>query len=177
MENVKLLFALFYRPLSAMSDIIDNGNWFFAAVLVFLVSVAFFASVNSKLETVYHIPTLNEFYQPNPSMEDEDSEAAEAEYNKAVAEYNKALAERQKVPVLGDNFFRLFSFEPGRFFQPVLTLSIFYVPATILLLCIFGNIGNFGIVLRRDYAALATCTMMAWAAAHLPFAILGIALY
>ncbi|HEX8737622.1 MAG TPA: tetratricopeptide repeat protein [Pyrinomonadaceae bacterium] len=177
MENVKLLVALFYRPLSAMSDIIDNGSWFFAAVSVFLVSVAFFASVNSKLETAYHIPNFYEFYQPNRSTADEDSEAAEAEYKKAEAEYNKAMETRQIVPVVGDNFFRFFSFEPSAFFQPVLTLSIFYVPATILILCIFGNIGNFGIVIRRDYAALATCSMMAWTAAHLPFAILGIALY
>ena len=177
MENVKLLVALFYRPLSAMSDIIDRGSWFFAAVLVFLVSVAFFATVNSKLETAYHVPNLYEFYQPNYSMADEDATAARAEYDKAVAEYNKALDARQKVPLVGDNFFRFFSFEPSAFFQPVLIISCFYVPATILLLCLFGNIGNFGIVIRRDYAALATCTMMAWAAAHLPFAIAGIALY
>jgi tetratricopeptide (TPR) repeat protein len=177
MENVKLLLALFYRPRSAMSEIIDNGSWFFAAVLVFFVSVAFFSTVNSRLETAYHIPNLYEFYQPNLAMTGEDSPAAEAEYNKAVAEYNKALNERQKVPVVGDNFFRFFTFEPGAFFQPVLTISCFYVPATILLLCIFGNTGNFGIILRRDYAALATCSMMAWAAAHLPFAVAGIALY
>ncbi|HEX8247112.1 MAG TPA: tetratricopeptide repeat protein [Pyrinomonadaceae bacterium] len=177
MENVKLLVALFYRPLSAMSDIIDNGSWFFAAVLVFLVSVAFFSTVNSRLETAYHIPNLYEFYQPNYSMTDEHSPAAEAEYNKAVADYNRALDERQKVPVVGDNFFRFFSFELGAFFQPVLTISCLYVPATILLLCIFGNIGNFGVILRRDYAALATCSMMAWAAAHLPFAVAGIVLY
>jgi tetratricopeptide (TPR) repeat protein len=177
MENVKLLLALFYRPLSAMSDIIDNGSWFFAAVLVFLVSIAFFATVNSKLETAYHIPNLYEFYQPHYSTADEDSAAAEAEYKKAEAEYNRAMDERQKVPVVGDNFFRFFSFDPSGFFQPVLTISIFYVPATILLLCVFGNIGNFGVILRRDYAALATCSLMAWAAAHLPFAIAGIALY
>ena len=177
MENVKLLVALFYRPLSAMSDIIDNGSWFFAAVTVFLVSAAFFLSVNSRLETAYHVPNFYEFYQPNPALTDEDSPAAEAEYDKAAADYKKALDERQKVPVVGDNFFRFFSFEPGGFFKPVLSLSIFYVPATILLLCVFGRIGNFGLVIQRDYAALATCSLMAWAAAHLPFAIAGVALY
>ena len=177
MENVKLLVALFYRPLSAMSDIIDNGSWFFAAVAVFLVSVAFFWTVNSRLQTAYHIPNLYEFYQPNSALADEDSTAAEAEYKRAEAEYKRAMEERQKVPVVGDSLFRFFSFEPSGFFQPVLTLSIFYVPATILLLCIFGSVGNFGIVVRRDYAALATCSLLAWAAAHLPFAVAGIALY
>jgi tetratricopeptide (TPR) repeat protein len=177
MENVKLLLALFYRPLSAMSDIIDNGSWFFAAALVFLAALAFFSTVNSRLQAAYRIPNLYEFYQPDLAMTDEDSPAAEAEYKKAEAEYKKALEERQKIPVVGDNFFRFFSFEPSGFFQPVLTLSIFYVPATILLLCIFGGAGNFGVVLRRDYAALATCSLLAWAAAHLPFAVAGIALY
>lgn len=177
MENIKLLLALFYRPLSAMSDIIDNGNWFFAAVAVFLVSLAFFSTVNSKLEKAYHVPNLYEFYQPDHSMTNESAPAAEAEYERAVAEYNRAMDARQKVPFVGDNFFRFFSFEPGGFFRPVLTISCFYVPATILLLCIFGNIGNFGVIVRRDYAALATCSLMAWAAAHLPFAIAGIALY
>lgn len=175
MENIKLLLALFYRPQSAMSDIIDRGSWFFAAVLVLLVSVAFFSTVNYKLQAAYHVPTFGEFY--NPILADEDSPAAEAEYEKALAEYNKAITERQKVPVVGDNFFRFFSVEPGGFFQPVLTLSVFYVPLTIFLLCIFAGIGNFGVVLGRDYAALATCSLMAWAAAHLPFAIAGIALY
>ncbi|MDQ3800174.1 MAG: tetratricopeptide repeat protein [Acidobacteriota bacterium] len=177
MENLRLLLALFYRPASAMSDIIDQGSWFFAVVMVFLVSVAFFSTVNSRLQSAYRIPDFYEFYQPNFSMADEDSPAAEAVYNEAVAEYNRALAERRKVPLVGDNFFRFFSFEPSAFFQPVLTLSIFYVPAAILVLCVFAGVGNFGVVLRRDYAALATCSMMAWAAAHLPFAIAGIALY
>ena len=178
MENVKLLLALFYRPLSAMSDIIDKGSWLFAAVAVLLVSVAFFSTVNHKLHAAYHIPELYDFYQPDYlTAANEDPRAAEAEYNRAAAEYNKALEERRKVPLAGDGFYRFFSFEPGAFFQPVLTLSCFYVPATILLLCIFAGVGNFGVVLRRDYAALATCSMMAWAAAHLPFAVAGIALY
>jgi tetratricopeptide (TPR) repeat protein len=160
-----------------MSDIIDNGSWFFAAVLVFLAALAFFSTVNFKLQNAYRIPEFYEFYHPHSSRTQEDPQAAEAEYNNAVAAYNKALDERQKVPVVGDKFFGFFSFDPSGFFQPVLTISLFYVPLAILLLCIFGNIGNFGVILRRDYAALATCSMMAWAAAHLPFAILGIALY
>ena len=55
-------------------------------------------------------------------------------------------------------------------------LSIFYVPATILLAGMFGAVGSFGLVLRRDYGTLAVCTLYAWAAAHLPFAVVGLAL-
>jgi hypothetical protein len=176
METVKLLFQLYFRPAFAMSEIIDKGSWLIAAVLVLLVSIAFFTTVNSKLETAYHIPNLTEFYQPNYEF-DEDSSEAEAQYNKSLANYQKALAERQKIPGIGDTFFRFFSFEPNKFYQPLLSLSIFYVPFVILLMCIFGGIGGFGVVLQRSYGELATCSLTAWAAAHLPFALLGILLY
>jgi len=87
------------------------------------------------------------------------------------------LAERKSIPVVGDYFFRFFSFEPSGFFHPLVSLSIFYVPAVILLMCLIGGIGSFGIVLQRSYGELATCSLMAYAAAHLPFAIAGIVLY
>jgi hypothetical protein len=86
------------------------------------------------------------------------------------------MARRQRVPVIGDTFFRLFSIEPTKFYQPLLLLSIFYVPAAILLMCIFGGVGSFGLVFRRDYGVVAVCALYAWAAAHLPFALAGAAL-
>ena len=177
MENIKLLFALLYRPPSAIGDIMDKGSWLFAAISVLLVSIAFFSTVNNKLQTTYHVPNFYEFYQPHYDAMDEDATTVEAEYNKAAAKYEKAMVERQKVPIVGDNFFRFFTFEPSGFFQPLLSLSIFYVPAAILLMSLFGSAGSFGLILRRDYGTLATCSLMAWTAAHLPFAIAGILLY
>ena len=177
MENIKLLFQLYYRPASAMSEILDKGSWFTAAVLVLVVSAAFFLTVNAKLETAYRIPNLYEFYQPNYETTDVDSPTAEAEYEKALGDYQKALAERPKIPVIGDYFFKFFSFAPNRFYQPLLSLSIFYVPFVILLMSIFGTAGSFGTMLQRSYGELATCSLLAWAAAHLPFAVAGIALY
>jgi len=173
MENIRLLFQLYFRPASAMSDIIDNGNWLFAAVLVLLVSLAFFAFVNVRLEEAYRIPELGQFYKPEFSQLDEDSPQAEAEYNKAVQQYRTAMSERQKIPVVGDRFFDFFSFDPAAPYRPLLTISIFYVPTVILLISLFGGIGRFGTVLQRDYGVLAVCTLMAWAAAHLPFAVVG----
>jgi tetratricopeptide (TPR) repeat protein len=177
MENIKLLFALLYRPSSAIGDIMDKGSWLFAAVSVLFVSIAFFSTVNNKLQTAHRVPNFYEFYQPHYDVMDEAATALEAEYNKAAAEYEKAMAERQKVPIVGDNFFRFFTFKPSGFFQPLLSLSIFYVPAAILLMSLFGSAGSFGLILRRDYGTLATCSLMAWTAAHLPFAIAGILLY
>jgi len=177
MENIKLLFALLYRPSSAIGDIMDKGSWLFAAVSVLLVSIAFFSTVNNKLQTAYRVPNFYEFYQPHDDAMDEDATAAAAEYNKAAAEYEKAMAKRQTIPIVDDNFFHFFTFKPGGFFQPLLSLSIFYVPAAILLMSLFGSAGNFGLILRRDYGTLATCSLMAWTAAHLPFAVAGILLY
>jgi tetratricopeptide (TPR) repeat protein len=177
-DNLKLLLQLFYRPAFAMSEIIDKGSWLFAAVAVILVSLAFFATINSRLHTAYRIPNFYEFYQPSAAtITDEDSPGAEAAYNRADAEYQKALTERARIPVLGDNFYRFFTFELSCFYQPLLSLSIFYVPVSILLLSLFGGAGSFGLLLRRDYGTLAVCTLMAWTAAHLPFALAGIVLY
>jgi tetratricopeptide (TPR) repeat protein len=39
-----------------------------------------------------------------------------------------------------------------------------------------GVNASFGVLLRRDYGPLLTCGLMAWAAAHLPFALAGFAL-
>ncbi len=177
MENLKLLFQIYFRPASSFSEILDKGSWLFAAVAVLVVSAAFFLTVNSRLETAYHVPAMSEFYQPDLKNFDEDSPAAEALYKKAVGEYQTALAQRPKIPLVGDSFFKFFSFAPRRFYQPLLALSIFYVPAAILLICLFAALGNFGVIFQRSYGELATCTLMAWAAAHLPFAVAGILLY
>jgi tetratricopeptide (TPR) repeat protein len=177
MENIKLLFQLYFRPAFAMSEIIDRGSWLAAAMAVLIVAGAFFATVNQRLDEAYRIPDFYQFYNPTYDEAATDPATAEAVYNRSKSNFDKAMAERNIVPVVGDRFFKFFSFEPTAFYQPLLSLSIFYVPAAILLMCIFGGIGTFGLVLRRDYGALATCSLMAWAAAHLPFAIAGILLY
>ncbi|MEQ1603494.1 MAG: hypothetical protein ABL999_01345 [Pyrinomonadaceae bacterium] len=159
-----------------MSEIIDGGSWLFAAGAVVVIALAFFSTVNERLETAYHVPNFNEYFQPTYD-ENEDEAGAKAAFDRGTAEFNAALANRQTIPLVGDRFFTFFSFEPGKFYQPLLSLSVFYVPAAILLMCVFGGAGSFGLVIRRDYGTLAVCSLSAWAAAHLPFAIVGILLY
>jgi tetratricopeptide (TPR) repeat protein len=177
MENLKLLFQLFVRPAAAMSDIMDRGSWAFAAMAVLVVAIMFAATVDEKLHNAYRIPTLAEYYQPDYETTDFDSPAAEVEYKRSYENYQNALAARERIPVVGDRFFKFFSFDPGAFYQPLLAISIFYVPLLILLVSIIAQTGSFGLALRRDYGALATCALMAWAASHLPFEIVGAALY
>jgi tetratricopeptide (TPR) repeat protein len=178
MDNIKLLFQLYFRPASAMSEIMDNGSWLAAVVLLFIVSTTFYLTVNAKLEATYRIREFTEFYDPYyEPVDDESGLALKTFYTNAWQEYEKAKNERPKIPLVGDTFFKFFSFEPAGFFRPLVSVSLFYVPAVILLMCIFGRLGNFGVILQRDYGALATCSLMAWAAAHLPFAVAGALLF
>lgn len=177
MDNLKLLFFLYVRPGSAISEIMDKGNWALAVLIAMTVSILFFATVNAKLNETYRIPDFGEFYQPNHSNVDPDSAVAEAAYEDSFSKYQSAMTTRQRVPLVGDNFFNFFSFAPTSFYQPVLSISLFYVPLLVMLASVFGGLGSFGLLLRRDYGSLATCTLLAWAAAHIPFAVAGLALY
>jgi tetratricopeptide (TPR) repeat protein len=174
MHSLKLLFMLFYRPASAMSKTIDRGSWFFAAALVLLVSAAFFYTVNTRLETAYAPPHIDNFFQWNKELSAAENEAR---YDVARAAYQKARAAKQEIPVTGDHFFKLANFETGGFAKFFFALSIFYIPAVILLVALFTGAGKFGDLLAGEYGALATCSLMAWAASHLPFAVAGIWLY
>ena len=176
MDNLKLIFRLYFSPASAMSDIMDNGSWLFAAGAVLVVALGFFATINAKLEAAFHVPTMNEFYQPDRG-EMADPDRIQTHYRQSAVEYNEAMSKRRTIPVIGDAFYKLFSFEAAKFYQPLFLLSIFYMPVVILLVCLFGGVGSFGQVLRRVYGTLAVCTLNGWAAAHLPFAVAGVVLY
>ena len=176
MENLKLLFQIYVRPAFAMSEIMDRGSWLFAAAAVMIVSMAYYATINAKLSAAYSIPRISDYIGRNYDAADEDSPEAVAAYNKFVAAYQQAMNERPRVPVIGDRFFQLFSFEPTKFFEPLLLLSLFYVPASILLMSLFAGVGNFALVLRRDFGTLSVCALSAWVAGNLPFSLVGLAL-
>jgi tetratricopeptide (TPR) repeat protein len=174
MENLKLLFRLYVRPADAMSDIIDRGSWVFAAMLVLVISILFFWTINAKLQSSYGIPTFDD---SSIHFQEDSTPEQQAALRQLANDFAAADAARQRIPVVGDVFFKLFSFDPNTFYYPLFSISVFYVPLLVLLVSIFASLGSFGLVLRRDYAALATCSLMAWAAAHLPFALAGAALF
>jgi Flp pilus assembly protein TadD len=173
-ENIKLFFRLYYSPAQAMGGIIDRGSWFFAATLVLLVSILFAVGVNARLDAAYRVRDFGEFYQQGDDKGVSPESIARKE--RAQADFRGAETARLKIPLIGDLFFRFFSFDPGKFYIPVISISLFYVPAVVLLLSFLGGIGSFGVILRRDYAPLATCTLMAWAAGHLPLGLAGLLL-
>jgi len=177
METLRLLFLIYIKPAFAFSEIMDRGSWLIAAGITLVVGILFFATVNAKLDAAYRVPALGDYYNDVRYSEidlDADAERYQAD---AFQKYQEAVRNKRSVPIVGDRFFRFFSFEPTAFYRPVLAISLFYVPAVILFVSLFAGIASFGMLLRRDYAVLATCTLLAWSAAHLPFAIAGIALF
>ena len=181
-NNIKLLLQLYVHPQRAMSDIVDRGSWLFAAIVVLAVSFSFQYFINSKLNEAFGVPRFNfERYRAwneakDPPFGLSKEEFEESQYREAIENYQRGLRERRQLPIVGDYGLWFVSFNQSNFLTLLLALIIFYVPATILLITLFEPTGSFSVVLRRDYGALSVCALMAWAAAHLPFAILGFAL-
>ena len=184
-ENTKLLLGLLYRPVSSMGRIVDEGHWLYAAVVVAALSMMFHATVTSVIysnyEAVYH-----ELPQPESEYATDAQEAAEAwarPGNQIHAEdYEEEppaptfYYEKKPLPLVGARGWWFVSFAPPSFFTAVLGMAILYIPCLLLMVSISGANAGFGMLLRRDYGPLLTCGLMAWAAAHLPFALAGLAL-
>jgi tetratricopeptide (TPR) repeat protein len=169
-----------------MSNIIDEGNWLYGAIAVAAISMLLQFAVTSRLYESYGADSAEEalsmpvapyqqFTPPAASYTDEHEEAYE-EYLYRGNDSEGGAHLRRPLPLLGYHGSWLFSFTPISFFSTLAALALLYVPATILLLGMFEPMGSFGLVLRRDYGTLFACALMAWAAAHLPFALAGLAL-
>jgi cytochrome c-type biogenesis protein CcmH/NrfG len=163
---------VYLRPGRAVSDLMDKGSLVFATVVIVLVACAFFFTVNARLDSAYHLPAITDFY-PAGVVE---SEMTDSQRQQAVADYTEAMDTHDKVPVVGDAFFSYSSFDATGFYRPILTISVFFIPLLVYFIALFGNINEYGQILRREYSALITCSFTAWAAAHLPFALAGIIL-
>ncbi len=183
MENFRLLLQIYIRPKSAFSEIMDEGSWVFAAVAVLVVSFSFQYAVNTKIMQTYAVSQMD-YYSTYSNFDSgfpadgplTDEQLREADYLANAHSEGEFNRNARPFPILGTGIFYLFSFYSS-FFTPLITISVFYIPATILLLTLFAQLGSFGTVLRRDYGTLANCSLMAWAAAHLPFAVAGLLLY
>ncbi|KAF0239860.1 MAG: hypothetical protein FD167_4298, partial [bacterium] len=82
---------------------------------------------------------------------------------------------KKPLPIVDKYGWWFVSFSQATTFISVLSLALIYVPITILILIFIEPLGSYGVVFRRDYAPLLACTLMSWAATHLPFSIVGLA--
>ena len=178
-ENLKLFFYLYFRPLAAMSDLIDKGNWFFGAAAVTLVAILLTFAVTSRIYRDYEfVPVPREKrVAPDPPPEIRGNPEAEEAYRESMAEIEEEeQVRRLPLPLIGNKGWWLVSFNPTSMFAIALSLAALYVPATILIWVLLIRTSSFDVAFRRDYGSLLICTLMAWAAAHLPFALAGWAL-
>jgi tetratricopeptide (TPR) repeat protein len=182
-ENIKLLFKLYYRPVSAMSDIIDRGSWIFGAVLVTATAFLLVFTVTNRIYITYEsAPAPPKERQAAPERPPEVISPADRPRDEPDEEVVEDLerdlphARRLPLPVIGNVGWRLVSFNPTSLFAIALSLAALYAPAAILALTLISRTGSFSVAFRRDYGSLLLCVYMAWAASHLPFALAGFAL-
>ena len=167
-ENTKLLVGLLYRPVSSMGRIVDEGHWLYAAVAVAALSMIFHATVTSVIYN--NVEAVYRELPPEPAAESDEEEDAEP------VPRPHFVYDRHPLPLVGDRGWWFVSFAAPSFFTAVLGMAILYIPCLILLVAMSGVNASFSVLLRRDYGPLLTCGLMAWAAAHLPFAFAGLAL-
>jgi len=195
--NTKLLFRLYYRPVSAMSGIIDEGHWLYAAISVAALSLLLHAAVTSLIYSTYEA-----VYRPLPAQQQTTTQQSVAQQQAAAqpqtavppgyptaaqqyaaAEYARLgmvapnlVYDQKPLPIVGKHGWWFVSFAPGSFISEVMGIAVLYVPCLILLAAMYGSVGSFSVAFRRDYGPLVTCALMAWTAGHLPFVIAGLAL-
>ena len=184
-ENTKLLLGLLYRPVASMGRIVDEGHWLYAAVVVAALSMIFHASVTSIIYSNYEA-----VYRELPKSEQSEEIEEPAQTGQVGSTINfdayqpedfehgepPFVFEQLPLPLVGKHGWWFLSFVAPSFFTVVLGMAILYIPCLILLVAMAGANASFSVLLRRDYGPLLTCGLMAWAAAHLPFALAGFAL-
>ncbi|HEX3100267.1 MAG TPA: tetratricopeptide repeat protein, partial [Pyrinomonadaceae bacterium] len=137
-------------------------------------------AVTSRIARDYAVTKFDEYVQSSNFDRDTassgrltDSQLEEARY---MADVNIGdQLRRRPFPLIGRNVLYFFSFE-SIFISALISLSLFFVPALLILTRLSGAAAYTSTNMRSNYMPLATCTTMAWVAAHLPFAVAGIAM-
>ncbi len=195
LENTRLLIRLYYRPLAAMSGIMDEGGLLYAAiaaaVVSFLLQFALMAPLYRSLAEAMaqraraSQPAAKASPAPSasPATESADNQTDETDGDEAEDPGAvPAAPSGTTVPLTGmlasGRYGWMMSFlSPFSLLNTLATLALLYVPGTILALILLEPMGSFGVVLRRDYGSLLVCTLMAWAAAQLPLLVAGLVVW
>src|SRR5262245_45737191 len=137
-ENIKLFFKLYYRPASAMGDVIDKGSWLFGAALVTATAFLLAFTVTNRIYETYEsapVPPGERLAAPDPHSQTSPSDQPRTETGRDVDEDSERIlpdAKRLPLPVVGNAGWRLVSFNPTSLFAIALSLAALYVPAAIL---------------------------------------------
>jgi len=179
LDETKLLLRLCHRPLEAMSGVLDHGSWIYGAIAVVAISLVLQFAIGAQVmySMIAEFPqqpssagqaTLSAGSPLLPGSDDVEADEPTPPQASPERPVIPQMPLSQATPGI------LLMFSPG--FTTIVALALLYVPVLIVVMSVLEPIGSIGVALRRDYGGLLACTLMAWAAAHLPFAVAGLAL-
>ena len=150
-ENIKLFFSLFTRPLSAMSDIIDRGNWLFGVLIVSATAFLFAMTVTNQIYERYEaVPTLPQnlrLPQARPVVFQNQPPSNQEDFDEEIYQPRPRSL---PLPIVGQKGWWFVSFRPMSQLVIALSLAVLYVPALIFILVMLERTSSFGITIRSD---------------------------
>ena len=160
MGQLRLLLLLYVRPLRAMSGIIDEGSLLLGIGLVLLSSVLTSAALTPRIALA---PAFNNAQAalPPPGTYDPDLGPDDDAYLPLP-------------PPTGYRRATMGFLDATASLSTIFALSLLYAPFVLLLVTLFESIGSFGVAFRRDFGPFLACILMAWAAARIPLAVVGL---
>jgi tetratricopeptide (TPR) repeat protein len=170
-DNLRLLFSLYRRPARTMGRILDEGSLLFGAAAVLVVglvlSLGMFLPVWATIQAQTDGPRES-------SADSSPSTSAPAEPNP----FGDGVTDAEGGPPGGGTWMAqaFFGSMVSSVFFALLGLAFLYIPACVLAATLLAPVGSFGVAFRRDYGSLLACALFSWTAAHLPFALLSLAL-
>ncbi|HYE71720.1 MAG TPA: tetratricopeptide repeat protein, partial [Blastocatellia bacterium] len=173
LQNLKLFFELYYRPLHALSGILDKGSLLFGAIAATFVAILFQFNIATVIYHSYEVVPVGPHRilspQVRPASFQFDSINLQAPPLDDEAEDTYVPPDVYRpLPLVGELGWWFVSFRPMSYYTIVLSLAMLYVPAILILLAWSESGVSVRMIFQRDYAALLACTMMCWAASHLP---------
>src|SRR5262245_3996479 len=104
-ENIKLFFSLYFRPLAAMSDLIDHGHWLFGAAVTTAIAALLAWTVTTPIYQTYEsVPVSSERLPPPPPPpppSDNNGQSSVEEEEPRAMEIEEIEIERRPLPIIG----------------------------------------------------------------------------
>lgn len=149
-ENLAALFLVYARPVAAIGRILDRGRLFFALVIALGVSLML------HIPEIRHADVIHAPSATAPNTVDGDEPDLPAPPRPSASELAVTIWT---------------GIDPEAFLAGLGAIILGFVPAIIGLRAITGW-GSFGVLMRRDYMSMLMATLMVWAAAYLPAAVI-----
>ncbi len=181
MNQIVLLLQLYFAPSKSFSRILDEGRFLVALIAAVAVTLALQIPRASEYQTARAAQfqaARDRVIRELPKDPSADPEAAAERIHTAIdQEMARAAAEAgQGRGALLPAADRFTSADPSATFSPLVAIAICFVPAVILVLTFWDNLGGFGTVLFRDYMPLLVCCLFAWTAPYLLLFLANLAL-